>query len=157
MARVGFAIKDVASRICRDPEDLDRVTRQVRYWTNEGLLQTLQANYRGTGHHRRYDEEVVPLAAMFSELVDNHDLPVKALQKVADSIGEQRDWARHAGQADPWKEAVDGQRQVYALVAYDARRPKGHCVLDPQGLRVPEGYRSAVLIDLTAIFDQIYR
>jgi hypothetical protein len=61
-------VREIASRIRRDDEDLDAVINRLRNWTKEGLLAFLGNKHPGTGKSRSYPEYAVIDALVLTAL-----------------------------------------------------------------------------------------
>jgi DNA-binding transcriptional MerR regulator len=67
-------------------DDLELVTRQLRYWTSIGLLTPAEGTFTGKGKHRRYETEVVPYRAAILVRFAALGLSTGALSSVNDYI-----------------------------------------------------------------------
>ncbi len=108
-----YTVKDVASLIRQPYEtDVERLIRQVRHWTTCDLLTTIGAKKPGTGRSRLYDAHQVRKAAVLAELAQ-YTIDVGKLE----TFGE---WADMLPQHNGWKAAVEGKRDAYLQMAFNA-------------------------------------
>lgn len=80
MKNTTYTVREVAAIISgsNDPKVIDRVVRQVRYWTNDGFLNPVGGKHTGSGRHREYNAHEVKKAAVIAELV-RHGVSVSKL------------------------------------------------------------------------------
>jgi len=86
-----LTVKDIATKIAfeRSESGISRALRQVRHWTESGLLRTKSKKRTGKGIPRLYEEEpTLYVAAILYELV-RYRATVLILKPVADELYEQ--------------------------------------------------------------------
>ena len=101
--------KDVAEaiRYRKDRNGFNKALRQVKHWTNSGLLKTITPLETGTGVSREYkDEPTVLIAAIFQELT-LLGLTVDMLLPIADKLYDDfengdPDWALDSAMTDEY-------------------------------------------------------
>ena len=164
-----YTLKQVARIVARtdDEDHLAKVARQIRHWTSLDIIPTIGKKHSGTGVHRRYSANAVRRAALTSELA-RYGLDVSDM----DPLGEYFDGME--GGAD-WQTAIDGTAIVYLWYSL-AGVPDGMIIgqygsqdrINPlqltnarrneeygAGLIPVEGYASALVINVTKVFQRL--
>lgn len=151
-----FTIKDIAERLAQsdDPAEIAYYLGRVKNWTNLGLLQLSGGTHIGTGRAREYPQKALYAAALVSEL-SNYGMSVGAMKDALTIFKTARVFARKETGRDPWQDAVEGRRPVYVLFHKLAKTDSGWCELDIKRLKLPDGWASSILLDLSQIFWRI--
>lgn len=79
------AVGPLSEAIAPPGVDPSLVSRQIRHWTNSGLLTTVDDKHGGSGKHRRYDLTQSYHSALLAELAQ-YSLTIGTLQKAIDSL-----------------------------------------------------------------------
>jgi DNA-binding transcriptional MerR regulator len=89
----GLSVTELAERIARrhfPGDDIDSLSRQIRHWTEQGALRPIGGS-EGRGHHRRYPQQAVYVAAILSELA-RFGVPVAGLKAASDLLYKAGVW-----------------------------------------------------------------
>ena len=154
--------KDIAEAIAfkKDKQGFSKALRQVKHWTDHGILETITALDTGSGVAREYlDDPTVLIAAIMQELVlfgctIDQLLPI-AKRLYEDSEGGDPDRIFDAAMTGEWK--------GYLSLEYDVNE-RGRLILQEVRMfstaeesledNMPKA-RSSVLIDLPAVASRI--
>lgn len=154
--------KDIAEAIAfkKDKQGFSKALRQVKHWTDHGILETITALDTGSGVAREYlDDPTVLIAAIMQELVlfgctIDQLLPI-AKRLYEDSEGGDPDRIFDAAMTGEWK--------GYLSLEYDVNE-RGRLILQEVRMfstaeesledNMPKA-RSSVLIDLPAVANRI--
>lgn len=164
-----YTLKEVAGILCAggDEQDFERAARQVRHWTNCGLLNTASEKYVGTGRSRLYVANEIRLAAWYSELA-RYGIQVSLLE----AVRERFDFYDHEGYWESIGRATtpafyemawdrdmivskisDGEPELITRKPHRRRKkdrpPSDGSVLDPENIA------SVVTLNLTKIFSRL--
>jgi len=88
-----------------------------RYWSAHGILPTLGRAHKGTGRHRRFDEETVFLAAVLFRLASR---PISVISAIAHTIRRDLNDRTESRSKDAWAAAKRGEDQHLAIFHTDA-------------------------------------
>ena len=142
-----------------DRDDPPRLARQVRHWTNLGLLSPVGKRHTGTGIRRQYSANEVRKAAILVEL-ENYRVPMPILERGFATFSEE--WI----QSPDWSRAVTRAAPVFLHVTH-ARLVGGQGIAGfeltsnavPVMLAPPKGMRdepalpaSAIVVNVTRVF-----
>src|SRR5271169_5718404 len=65
-----LTVGDIADKIAHSPQDRATVHERLRHWTREGLIPVIGEKRPGAGHHKRYAESSVYIAAILNILAN---------------------------------------------------------------------------------------
>jgi hypothetical protein len=162
--RLVLTAKDIAEAIAfkKDRGGFPKALRQVKHWTDKGLLRPITPLDTGSGVAREYaDEPTVLIAAILQELV-LLGCTIEQLGPVADLLYEQDD----GGDPDEvFFAAMTGEFKGYLALEYDVDT-RGRLKLEnirtfstgPDNDLLEDSFpdaRSSILLDLGAIADRI--
>lgn len=107
------------SRVVADPryDDPDLVMRQLRHWTNLGLLTPRAGTFTGTGTHRDYDAESARRAAILVRFAAL-GLSVGVLRTVVIVLDRELNEKTDGEGQDLWRRAIDGSGVVYLGIRF---------------------------------------
>ena len=111
MKTTTYTVREVAT-IISGSEDLkvvERVVRQVRYWTTEGLINPEGGRHTGSGRHRVYNPNEVRKAAITAELA-RHGVSISMLCSV-------EGYYKGIDEGVRWDRAVNGEEDVFYIFA----------------------------------------
>ncbi|GEM_PF-2138406 len=108
-----YTLKEVVAAIrwLYGRDEAARFARQLRYWTNLGLISPIGKKHTGTGVSRRYSADEVRKAAILAEL-ENYHVPKPVL--VEGFAVHARSWVK----SPAWRQAVSGSQQVLLYMMY---------------------------------------
>jgi hypothetical protein len=135
------------------------LARQLRHWTNSGLLSPVGKRHTGTGTSRRYTPDEVRKAAILVELA-HYRVPTTVLQDSFELFSE--DWPKRP----QWHQAITGTHQIFLYVTYN--RDQVTYQLVPHDFRrivlLPKDWRgddpahdsaSAIVVNVTRVFSRL--
>lgn len=109
-----YTLKQVAPILARalPGNDVEKLARQVRHWTLNGLVNTVGSMHTGTGVSRRYNAEEIRIAAIIGEF-SRYGMTITEL-------GEIRGYLRDVRRGGPyWDFAIEGKYQVFLEVMWE--------------------------------------
>ena len=159
-----LTVSELAERVAPagDKAAIERITRQLRHWTLNQVLEPVGGLHTGPGRHRRYSAKSVYMAALIVELSDM-GFPIGLLSAVIKGVkfsftDPRRDDLRL------WRRAIEGKGQV--LLHFSPRfREDGHLdtpmmlwLVDPKGGFDFSKYEhdSHVIVKLTQLFAPLH-
>lgn len=156
--RITYTLKELATLLSptRDADAIARLSRQLRHWTNQDLLETVGAKHTGTGTSRRYDPEQARRAAILMEL-NRYHVPVSVLSESFATLTK-------TYQGKPaWQQAARGEGAVYLSFAYSEdfitcqlySGQSRHPLLEPPKDAPGKGIVSAITINLSRLFARL--
>lgn len=162
--RLVVTAKDIAEAIAfkRDRNGFSKALRQVKHWTDNGILETITVLDTGSGVAREYlDEPTVLIAAIIQELVlfgctIDQLLPI-AKQLYEDYDGGDPDRIFDAAMTDEWKGYLSLEYEVNErgrLVLQQVRKFSTAPEEESLEYNMPKA-RSSLIIDLPAVADRI--
>jgi len=115
--RAGLTISDLVGR-ANPPNDAvgELWLHRARYWSAHGILPTLGRAHKGTGRHRRFDEETAFLAAVLFRLSPR---PISAISAIAQVIRRELNDPTESPFKLAWAAAKRGQDQHLAIYYTD--------------------------------------
>ena len=167
-----FTVSEIARRVApaSDEAAVARVTRQLRHWTLNQIIEPVAGLHTGAGRHRRYSGGAAYLAAVMVEL-SRLGLSVGALSGIAialkllvinpPKVGFGRKPLPKSKNPERWQRAIEGRGQIFLSCSghfggdQENERLKGNVALfdaeeDLEPI-VPE-YTSAIIINITKLF-----
>ena len=89
MKNTTYTVREVAAIISgsNDPKVIDRVVRQIRYWTTEGILKPVGDKHTGSGRSREYNSNEVKKSAVIAELI-RHGISLSKLYSFEEYLEE---------------------------------------------------------------------
>jgi len=162
--RLVVTAKDIAEAIAfkKDRGGFSKALRQVKHWTDNGILETITALDTGSGVAREYvDEPTVLIAAIMQELVlfgctIEQLLPI-AKRLYEDHDGGDPDRIFDAAMTDEWKGYLSLEYDVNdrgRLILQEVRTFSTGPEEGPLEDNMPKA-RSSVLLDLGAVASRI--
>ncbi|MCB9973321.1 MAG: hypothetical protein H6854_02025 [Rhodospirillales bacterium] len=160
-----YTNKQVAAIIARgnDPQEIERLARQVRYWTTEDILSPIGGKHSGTGRHREYGIQEVYKAALTYELM-RHGVSVITLLPWAEYIGSQiniYNWEHLISEQKNMllmysKDCSDHNRNLFTIVDHQ-QNPLSYLQAwqDEGNLVDPMDYPTVIIINLTKLFARL--
>lgn len=151
-----FSVKQVAAKISYtgEPEEINRLCRKIRHWTESEILSPFGPIKTGTGVSRVYDEHGVRMAAILLDLT-RHGVKTDMLvqfEEWVDGITTMPEWTAAVNGKDDlviqfsWSESEDGFVSYRPLVGrYDK------LVWDNMG----EPISSAIVVNFRSVFARI--
>jgi DNA-binding transcriptional MerR regulator len=136
------------------------VIRRLRHWTLAGILKPIGAAHSGSGHHRRYSRDSIPIAAVLNWLA-NRGLSITML----DAIGKTLPFlSKH--QSELWKQATSGRtpRVYLGVLTFKSEEPAQYELPErvELGLIAEENLQEAldvnegmILINLSVLFRRL--
>lgn len=116
----GVTVGVLAQRIAGDHDDARLILRQVRHWTNAGLLTPDGERHGGTGRHRRYTTIECYRAAVLAEL-SRWGVQVGLLAGFVETLEARRlEWIEEYGD-DPLRRAAAGELIDVVIVVLRGR------------------------------------
>lgn len=108
-----YSVKGVAERIAYkgDADEIRKIIRQLRHWTNADLLTPLGEKHTGTGVSRQYDADEVRKAAILLEL-SRYGVTVEMLEGFDE-------WTSLLRGTDRWKKAAEGKGEYFLQMAWE--------------------------------------
>ena len=170
-----FTVSEIARRVApaSDEAAVARVTRQLRHWTLNRIIEPVAGLHTGAGRHRRYSGDAVYLAAVMIEL-SRCGLPVGALiligagLKIAvfnpPKIGFGRKPLPKSQNPEKWRRAIEGGPQVFLTcsVHFDGAREGDAQVAsialfdeDEDANPIISQHASAIVVNLTMLFAKL--
>lgn len=169
-----FTLKQVAERVSRtkEPEDIERLMRQIRHWTLCDLMLPVGGKHTGTGRSRRYDADEVRVAAVLAELT-RYGMTVTLLDGMREGWSDQmRMWREATSSTEPifyevvWDEYTMMCKPNYGrieLISRESDRVGSRKLQDgaeddewPQGsIFNPANIESGIVLNLTKIFTRL--
>ncbi len=150
-----LTVSELAERVAPagDKAAVERVTRQLRHWTLNQVLEPVGGLHTGPGRHRRYRADSVYMAALIVELSDM-GFAIGLLSTVVKGVKFSFTDPRRGG-LRLWRRAIEGKGQV--LLHFSPRFRDGAMKLrlvDPKGgfdfsKHEHDGH---VIINLTQLF-----
>jgi DNA-binding transcriptional MerR regulator len=141
---------------------VERITRQLRHWTLNHVLEPVGGLHTGPGRHRRYSAESVYMAALIVELSDM-GFPIGLLSTVVKGVKFSFTDPRRDG-LRLWRRAIEGKGQV--LLHFSPRFREDEHLDTPMKLRLvdPKGrfdfskheHDSHVIVNLTQLFAPLH-
>jgi DNA-binding transcriptional MerR regulator len=150
-----LTVRDIAERIRRSDEEIDRVVDRLRNWTKEGLLRPQGEQNPGTGRARTYSEEAVTDALILTALTDWGIPAVRAAQ-----YGSVEQTALTFGRmavAEAQKKKSKTVRLVIARAVGKSRvnAQQVYVQLGDKPLQLAEGIESAIVINISSMIERI--
>ncbi len=153
-----LTVSEIAERVAPagDKAAVERITRQLRHWTLNHVLEPIGGLHTGPGRHRRYSSESVYIAALIAELA-NMGFPIRLLWAVASTV--KFGFKRGPDSPGLWRQAIEGKEQI--LLHFSPRFREEEKLETPMELRLidaKEGadlageYDSCVIVNLTRLF-----
>lgn len=167
-----LTVSEIAQRVAPagDNVTVERITRQLRHWTLERVIEPVGGLHKGPGRHRRYSGDAVYIAAVMVEL-SNLGLPVGVLFLMASlikfgvlnppKIGLGRKRLPKSELPDLWRRAIKGEGQICMFFspsfgADDDQEPGelGFGMIDAEdGIDLASSdHTSNVVVNLTRLF-----
>jgi hypothetical protein len=154
-----YSVKEVAAHIAfrGDPDEIRRIIRQLRHWTNCDLLIPAGNKHTGTGVSRRYDRHEIRKAAILLEL-SRYGVTVDMLDGFSDwidTLAKGRDWQTATeGRGDyliqmSWEPGEDGGAHWSSSVSRGLLMT--HKGRKRHGLNVASG----IIVNLSSIFRRL--
>lgn len=108
-----YTVKDIAAAISlrEEPEEVKRVMRQVRHWTNHDLIETVGGKDTGTGVSRVYRGTEVYKAAIIAELI--------RFGVTVDMLETFNEWIPGVMDSAYWKASVERGEDFYLQFVFD--------------------------------------
>ncbi|MBL6945066.1 MAG: hypothetical protein ISR47_00325 [Rhodospirillales bacterium] len=109
-----FSVKQVAAKISYtgDPDEITRLCRKIRHWTESEILSPFGPMKTGTGVSRVYDEHGVRVAAILLELT-RHGVTTDMLEVF-------EEWIEGISTMPEWTEAVNGENDLVIQFTWSA-------------------------------------
>ncbi len=159
-----LTVSELAERVAPagDKAAIERITRQLRHWTLNQVLEPVGGLHTGPGRHRRYSAESVYMAALIVELSDM-GFPIGLLSAVVKGVKFSFTGPRRK---DPhlWRRAIEGKGQV--LLHFSPQFRDGEHLDTRMKLRLvdPKGgfdfskheHDSHVIVNLTQLFAPLH-
>ncbi|MEQ8442530.1 MAG: hypothetical protein RIM33_17160 [Alphaproteobacteria bacterium] len=107
-----YTVKDIAAAISMTGEldEVQRLMRQIRHWTNNDILIPLGGKRTGTGVSRVYKDVEVYKAAIVSELV-RYGITVEMIAQIAE-------WFEMLEGTSQWQNAIAGNEDFFLQFAF---------------------------------------
>jgi hypothetical protein len=143
------------------PDARDQVIRQIRYWTQSGVLRPAGGTMTGTGRHRRYGVESVMVGSVLVELANTLGTGIATLKTVADNL---YDHVCRGKRADPdyWRDLIKKSGRLFLQLTFDGAQFGNPPVLANAVFVPPEGFvdsrkqpMCAVVLDLEQIINRM--
>lgn len=159
MSNETYSVKGVAERIAfrGDADEVRKIIRQVRHWTNADLLTPVGEKHTGTGVSRQYDADEVRKAALLLEL-SRYGVTVEMLENFDE-------WTDSLKRTDAWKKAAAGKGDYFLQMAWEPGedggtiwRPnisRGLLVSKEMSKRHNFSLASTIIINVAAVFQRI--
>ena len=156
-----YTVREIARKITVEDrkEEFKRRLRQVRHWTNSGLLKPTGQKHPGTGVARTYGPDEVRKAALLRELT-RFGMSINIVDPDADGI-------EYHTKQEPWKKAIKGKSEVYLELLYRPDDGLGWNIMDRDKSSMlsyldtdntkpyMKEYVSALVINLTKLFKSL--
>jgi hypothetical protein len=157
-----FTVSDIVDRAGPPNEAVrDLWMSRARYWAAHGILPTVGRTHRGTGRHRRFDEETAFLAAVLFRLSPR---PIAAISAIAHAIRRNLNDPTESRFKAAWAAAKRGEDQHLALAHTDPEVEGGGPValeIEPVGEKIGiqkiERPIEVSIVNLGAIFRAMQR
>jgi hypothetical protein len=151
-----FSVKQVAAKISYtgESEEIDRICRKIRHWTESEILSPFGPIKTGTGVSRVYDEHGVRMAAILLEL-SRHGV-------TTDMLVTFEEWVEGIATMPEWEAAENGEDDLVIQFSWSAN-PDGFVSYRPlvgrfdklmwEGMGEP--ISSAIVVNLRSVFERI--
>ena len=155
-----LTVSELAERVAPagDKAAIERITRQLRHWTLNQVLEPVGGLHTGPGRHRRYRADSVYMAALIVELSDM-GFAIGFLSAVVKGVKFRFTASRRDG-LRLWRRAIEGKGQV--LLHFSPQFRDGEHLDTRMKLRLvdPKGgfdfskfeHDSHVVVNLTQLF-----
>jgi hypothetical protein len=161
-----YTLKEMVSSLSwsDDPEGTEKLARQLRHWTNVGLLSPVGKRNTGTGVSRLYSVDEVRRAALLVELA-HYRIPTTVLESSFSFMSEK--WPKD----ENWLRSIKGTEQIFLCVTYDDRITTFHLVRQDfsASILMPETEKgsflskvtknqlpaSAIVVNVTRVFSRL--
>ncbi|HEX2525290.1 MAG TPA: hypothetical protein VHL31_03185 [Geminicoccus sp.] len=114
-----MTVTDLAKRVLphADEQELAAAVRQLRHWTQIGLLSlgAGESVFTGTGRHREYEDSALYSAALLFE-IGKWKLPPSLIDRVVKSLGFSIERRANANDWQLWQDAVSGKADIVLWV-----------------------------------------
>ncbi len=159
-----LTVSELAERVAPagDKAAVERITRQLRHWTLNNVLEPVGGLHTGPGRHRRYSSDSVYMAALIVELSDM-GFPIGLLWAVVSGVKVDFTNPRRDGPR-LWRRAIEGKGQV--LLHFSPQFRDSEHLDTPMKLRLvdPKGgfdfskheHDSHVIVNLTQLFAPLH-
>lgn len=156
-----LTLKELAQAIAYSPseESVNRVTRQIRHWTQSDLLKTYTGKSTGTGIPRLYLEyPTLEVAAILLEL-SRYGATVDILKPAADALYEE-------GYGDLYRSSAQTDETVFMQVSWSEDPNTGRFedaritmfdTMDGDALQMLDrNSPSSILLNLSLVLERVY-